>query len=190
MTDAFSELDEPLPAIKVTCTSTDCESDLHCFLQKRKVDGAHVFGSCRECKTEPDFDIARLRRRDPGDIEYTFASLRQEKIRAHYWQKPFDDEALDRARKKGRQGVLDAIAPRLRSAIGRKANGFDGRQTKLEGFVICYAQHATATCCRKCLSYWHDIPADRDLEPGELAYCEALVTAYLNERLPPLGQTG
>ncbi len=189
MTDAFSELDEPLPAIKVTCTSTDCESDLHCFLQKRKVDGAHVFGPCRECKTEPDFDIARLRRRDPGDIEYTFASLRQEKIRSHYWQKPFDDKALERARKKGRQGVLDAIAPRLRSAIGRKANGFDGRQTKLEGFVICYAQHATATCCRKCLSYWHDIPADRDLQPGELAYCEALVAAYLNERLPPLGRT-
>ena len=189
MTDPFSELDAPLPAIKVTCTSTDCESDLHCFLQKRKVDGAPVFGPCRECRTEPDFDIARLRRRDPDDIEYTFASLRHEKIRSHYWLKPFDEKALERARRKGLQGVMEAIGPRLRSSIRRKANGFDGRQTKLEGFVICYAQHATATCCRKCLSYWHDLPADRDLEPVELAYCETLVSAYLKKRLPPLDES-
>lgn len=184
MSDPFAELDAPIPSIKVTCTSTDCANDGHCYLQKRKVDGAHVFGPCRSCGAPPPFDIARIRRRDISDVAYTFASMRHEVIRERYWTKPFDEAALKLAAKKGRDGVIRGISGRLRSSIGRKANGFDGLQTKLEGNVIFYAQHATATCCRKCLSYWHNIPADRDLRPEETLYCEALVVAYLDERLP------
>lgn len=184
MTDPFAELDEPIPAIKVTCTSTDCDHDEHCYLQKRKVEGAHVFGPCRECGEEPPFDIDRVRARNIEDVAYTFAAMRNEMIRERYWTKPFDKKALALFRKKGRAKTMEGISSRLRSAIGRKANGFDGRQTKLEGNVIYYAQHATATCCRKCLSYWHGIPADRDLRPEEAAYGEALVVAYLDARLP------
>ena len=83
------------------------------------------------------------------------------------------------------QGVLDRVPRHLRSRIGKAANGFDGRQTGLSGNVLFYAQHATATCCRKCVSYWHGIPADRPLDDEEARYCEALVVAYLDERLPP-----
>ncbi|MDP4006390.1 DUF4186 family protein [Methylobacterium sp. NEAU K] len=186
MSDPFAELDAPLPSIKVTCTSTDCANDQHCYLQKRKVEGTHVFGACRSCGAQPTFDIVRLRARDIGDVAYTFAAMRHEMIREHYWTKPFDEKALKLARKKGRDGVLSSVANRIRSSIGKKANGFDGRQTKLEGNVLFYAQHATATCCRKCLSYWHAIPADRDLMPEEARYCEDLIVAYLDERLPPL----
>ncbi|MFH6780890.1 MULTISPECIES: DUF4186 family protein [Methylobacterium] len=186
MNDPFAELDDPIPSIKVTCTSTDCEKDQHCYLQKRKVDGAHVFGACRSCGSQPAFDIARLRKRDIKDVSYTFAAMRHEKIREHYWSKPFDEKAAALVRKKGVDRVLSGISSRVASSIGKKANGFDGRQTKLEGNVIFYAQHATATCCRKCLSYWHDIPADRDLNPKESKYCEDLIVAYLRERLPSI----
>ena len=184
MSDPFVELDKPLPEIKVTCTSTDCDNDQHCFLQKKKVAGTHVFGACRACDAEPRFDLGRVRRCDAGDMGYTFASLRHEKIRAHYWSIPFDEDALRRARKKGRPKVIEAVSRRIKSSIGKKANGFDGRQTALSGNVIFYAQHATATCCRKCLSYWHGIPADRDLDVEESTYCEAMVVGYLDERLP------
>ncbi|NGM38283.1 DUF4186 family protein [Methylobacterium sp. DB0501] len=112
--------------------------------------------------------------------------MRHEKIREHYWSKPFDEKAAALVRKKGVDRVLSGISSRVASSIGKKANGFDGRQTKLEGNVIFYAQHATATCCRKCLSYWHDIPADRDLNPKESKYCEDLIVAYLRERLPSI----
>lgn len=186
MTDPLAELDEPAPQIKITCTSTDCDNDLHCFLQKRTLEGAPVFGRCRACEAEPAFDINRVRRRKESDIAYTFKALRHEKIRAHMWAKPIDDAAMAHAHKKGRIGLHAAIASRLRSSIGKKAGGFDGRQTKMEGNVIFYAQHSTATCCRKCLAYWHDIPKDHDLTDRELAYCEALVAAYIDERLPEL----
>ena len=186
MSDPFSELDKPLPAIKVTCTSTDCSNDEHCYLQKRKVEGAHVFGPCRDCGTAAPFDIARVRRQDLKDIDYTFAALKNEKIRSHYWTLPFDEDALRKAERKGREGVVDGVASRLRSSIGKAAGGFDGRQTGLQGNVVFYAQHATATCCRKCLSYWHGVPAERDLRPQELRYCEDLVKRYLDARLPAL----
>ncbi len=39
-----------------------------------------------------------------------------------------------------------------------RACRIDGRQTPREGNTIFYAQHATASCCRTCIEYWHGIP--------------------------------
>ena len=33
----------------------------------------------------------------------------------------------------------------------------DGKQTPMKGHPVFVAQHATATCCRKCLQKWHKI---------------------------------
>jgi Domain of unknown function (DUF4186) len=55
----------------------------------------------------------------------------------------------------------------------------DGRQTPLEGNAIYYAQHATATCCRTCLEYWHHIPKGRPLTPEELDYFATLIDLFL-----------
>ncbi len=62
----------------------------------------------------------------------------------------------------------------------------DGRQMPFEGNAIFYAQHATTTCCRTCLEYWHDMPKGRELNAEEKAYCAALVDCFLDERLPDL----
>jgi hypothetical protein len=189
MSDPFAELDQPLPHLKVTCTSTDCENDLHCYLQKRTNAGIPVFGPCRECRSDPTFDIERIRRRDPGDIKYTFRALRHELIRSHMWRKPFDADAARKARRKGVTNMPSAIESRLRSSIGRAAGAFDGRQTAMGGNVIFYAQHATATCCRKCLSYWHGIPKDRKLTDTELRYCAKLVETFIVERWPEVDES-
>lgn len=39
----------------------------------------------------------------------------------------------------------------------------DGKQTPFKGHPVFIAQHATATCCRKCLYKWHHILMDKDL---------------------------
>ena len=46
--------------------------------------------------------------------------------------------------------------------------------------------NATATCCRTCLEYWHNIPKGRDLTAEEQEYCATLVDCFLDERLPEL----
>lgn len=185
MSDPFAELDEPLPPLKVTCTSTDCERNLHCFLQKKRKGGLPAYGACRSCSADM-IDWDRVRRRDPADMKFTFASLKNELIRQHMWTIPFDAEAERKALMRGRIQLYDAVRKRLTSSIGRIPNGFDGRQTPMQKNVIFYAQHATATCCRKCLCYWHGVPTTRSLTASELDYCEALVKTYLDERLPDL----
>jgi len=53
-----------------------------------------------------------------------------------------------------------------------------------------YAQHATATCCRTCLEYWHGIPKGRALSAEELNYLAELVCRYIEDRIPELTEEG
>ncbi len=43
----------------------------------------------------------------------------------------------------------------------------DGRQTPMRNHPAFIAQHATASCCRKCLMKWHGIPAHAHALTGE-----------------------
>ncbi|NTA18886.1 DUF4186 family protein [Agrobacterium tumefaciens] len=102
------------------------------------------------------------------------------------WSKPFDDAAKERVRKLGWEGTLVSIRQALRSSVGKAAGAYDGRQTKFERNVVFYAQHSTATCCRKCMKYWYDIPMDRALTEEEMGYCELVIRRYLEIRKPDM----
>ena len=68
---------------------------------------------------------------------------------------------LNNLRAKGLAVVLahakDFIATRLAPAAPVKG----GRQTPYRGHPVFVAQHATASCCRRCLEQWHGIPRGR-----------------------------
>ena len=189
MTALADKLDAPLPKIKITCTSVDCEQDLHCFLQKKRTGNLSAYGPCRACGAE-GVDWERAHRRDPTDVVELFSELRKELIRHHMWTKPFDGDAARKAAKVSRANLSERARRRLVSSVGRAAGAWDGRQTPMEGNVIFYAQHATATCCRKCMLYWHGINVDRPLSQDEHEYCLFLVERFLDERLPELQENG
>jgi len=67
-----------------------------------------------------------------------------------------------------------------RLAESRPAN--DGRQTPMRGHPVFVAQHATATCCRKCLAKWHGIQQDRPLSDAEVDYIVKVIDASRSER--------
>ncbi|MBN8737891.1 MAG: DUF4186 family protein [Xanthomonadaceae bacterium] len=142
-------------------------------------------GSCRACGAKL-VDWGRVHRRDLSDAEHTFEALKHEYIRHHFFHTEIDNVALLHARRKGRVKLRDAVRDRLRTSIGRAEPFRDGTQTPKDGNSIFYAQHATATCCRTCLEYWHGIPKGRKLTDEELDYCAELVDLYLDERLPDL----
>ena len=52
------------------------------------------------------------------------------------------------------------------------------------GNAIYYAQHATATCCRRCVEYWHGIRRGRKLTEREVGYLAELVMVFVRERVP------
>jgi Domain of unknown function (DUF4186) len=179
----MAEFQKP-PPLEIKCTSTDCDNDLHCFKQLKKMTPDQR-GKCRDCGADL-VDWKRLHRRDKGDAEHTFEALQHELIRHHFFHRPVDDGAMRHAQRKGRDQLKDAARDRLSKYLAVVEPPRDGRQTPLEGNAIYYAQHATATCCRTCLEYWHDIPKGRPLTDGELDYCVSLVDLFLDEKLPDL----
>jgi Domain of unknown function (DUF4186) len=172
------------PPLEIKCTSTDCENDLHCFKQLKKMTPDQR-GKCRDCGADL-VDWKRLHRRDRGDAANTFDALQHEMIRHYFFHRPVDDAAMRHAQRKGRDQLKDSARDRLRKYLAVAEPPRDGRQTPLEGNVIYYAQHATATCCRTCLEYWHNIPKGKPLTEAEFDYCVGLVDLFLDEKLPDL----
>lgn len=179
----MSKFEKP-PPLDIKCTSTDCDNDLHCFKQLKKM-APDQRGKCRACGADL-VDWKRLHRRDEGDATHTFEALQHELIRHHFFHRPVDDSATRHAQRKGRIALKDAARDRLRKYLAVAEPPRDGRQTPLEGNAIYYAQHATATCCRTCLEYWHGIPKGRPLTVEEFDYCATLVDLFLDEKLPNL----
>lgn len=146
-------------------------------------------GRCRSCGAEL-IDWERVHSCNLADVAYTFSALKQEMIRHHFWHKEIDEKALNYARGKGRQGIREAALRRIRTSVGPAQPPFDGRQTGNEGNVLYYAQHAMATCCRKCIEEWHGIPRGRELTEDEVYYLSTLVILFVEERLPWLPEQG
>lgn len=174
-----------LEPLKISCTDTDCENDLHCFLQKKRRDAQHVGGPCRDCGADlVQWD--RVQARDLGDTKYMFDVQKKELIRHEFWHREFDEVAINHAKRKGRIRLRDAVTQRLKTSVGRAKNSREGRQTPFSGNLIYYAQHALACCCRKCIEYWHGIELGRALTEQELEYFTRLVMLFLEARFPEL----
>ena len=174
-----------LQPLEITCKSADCEAGLHCFKQHKKEMMLFNKGSCVYCGVGL-VDWSRIHKKNYSDIEYVFNSLKFEYYRHHYWHKEIDQKAINHALRKGRRKMKDAAEKRIRTSIGPAQPFHDGWQTGKEGNILFYAQHATATCCRKCLNYWHGIPLGRELSDGEIEYFSNLIMRFVDDRMPNL----
>ena len=197
----------------ITCKSTKCKEGLHCFLDaprnRRQAQDAssatHTQQGNGSVPTEPKsrrcwkcgadlVDWNRVYKHNVQDAAYTFQCLKFETIRHHFWHIPIDQNAINHALRKGLIRMREAVEKRLHNAIGNGVKPeeptFDGRQTPMEGNSIFYAQHATATCCRKCMEVWHNIPRDQDLTDAQIRYFADLIMLFIKERLPFLSDEG
>jgi len=186
MTDLMTE---DLAPLKVTCTRSDCENGLHCYLATAKMVKQDTAGRCRACGISL-VDWERVHARNVSDVAFTFECMRTEFIRHHFWHIEIDDAAIEHARKKGIAALLESVPKRLRQSIGKAQPFRDGTQTPFQGRAVYYAQHATATCCRKCVEEWHGIPRGRALSEDEIQYLSQLPIRYLAERLKDIPQEG
>lgn len=178
-------VDNLLP-LDITCGSTKCEDELHCFsLKKSSIRKQGHQGVCHECGSDP-IDWNRVHKRDIQDANFTFLAMKKELIRYVFWHTQIDDKAHDRAIKEGLIKLKIRVRKALKSKVG-KHTVWDGRQTPMgNGDIINYAQHATATCCRKCIEIWHNIPKEKILTEDELDFFTELVTLYSIERIPEI----
>lgn len=88
---------------------------------------------------------------------------------------------------------LDAVMVHAAKMIGERLAPAeprnDGRQTPWRGHPVFVAQHATATCCRGCLSKWHGIDKGRGLTREETDYVLSVLRRWL-ERFDDAGGQG
>jgi len=177
------------PLGEITCSSFDCENDLHCFRRQRPKEQSYRNGICISCGTDP-VDWARLDKNDIRDAEYTVRSLKYELFRNYYWNIPIDEVAIKKAYKNGLENLQVWAAKRIEKYVSLPSKDLfrDGIQTPLNGNVVYYAQHATGCCCRKCMEEWHGINRNTELTDKQIHYFSELITLYAKKRVPNLPQ--
>ena len=113
------------------------------------------------------------------DMDELFAALGRSRFRSRF-------------RLSGKEAVylsqkgLDTIIEHGRDFVGRRladANPVnDGRQTPMRNHPVFVAQHATGTCCRKCLSTWHAIARNRQLDEEEIRYVHDVIMEWIRRQ--------
>lgn len=107
------------------------------------------------------------------DFNRLLSRIQRSKFRMRFKLEREDLAYLERiGPEKIKRHAIDFI--QLRLAPAQPLN--DGTQTPFKGHPVFKAQHATATCCRGCLSRWHSIPEGRALSVAEV---EGIVTLVL-----------
>ena len=102
--------------------------------------------------------------RDPDDL---FAAIARSDFRRRFRLGPKERRYLE---ERGLDAVLSHARDFITTRLAPAHPPNDGKQTPMRGHPVFLAQHATATCCRGCLSRWHNIPPGRDLTDEEIRY--------------------
>lgn len=58
----------------------------------------------------------------------------------------------------------------------------DGHQTPYKGHPVFIAQHATATCCRKCLNKWYKIAENTTLTEDEITSILNIIMKWIEKQ--------
>ncbi len=59
----------------------------------------------------------------------------------------------------------------------------DGKQTPMKNHPVFIAQHATATCCRNCISKWHKIPSGIELDKSQQNYIVEIIMQWIEQQI-------
>jgi hypothetical protein len=113
------------------------------------------------------------------DLEEVFAELGESDFRRRFRLRGKERDYL---RAKGLAVVLKHAADLVGKRLAPAEPANDGRQTPMRNHPVFVAQHATATCCRGCLSKRHAIPKGRALDAEELRYVLSVIERWLKEQ--------
>jgi hypothetical protein len=113
-------------------------------------------------------------------IPQKLASLRRSKFRSKF---KLTQKDRDYIAGKGLETVEDHAYQFINSRVAPDFPKNDGKQTPMRGHPVFIAQHATATCCRGCISKWHGIEKGRALSKAEVEYVVALIMGWIKRQL-------
>ena len=112
-------------------------------------------------------------------IPQKLASLKKSKFRSKF---KLSEKDGDYIATKGLETIKEHAYQFINVRIAPDFPKNDGKQTPMRGHPVFIAQHATATCCRGCISKWHGIGKGRALNPDEINYVVALNMGWIEDQ--------
>ena len=109
-------------------------------------------------------------------IENILNSLEKSKFRSSFKLGLKDIKYIEQ---KGMDTIVSHAKDFVASRLADKSKFKDGKQTPMHGHPVFIAQHATATCCRECLSRWHHIEHSHVLTNEEQEYVVSVIIAWI-----------
>jgi hypothetical protein len=118
-------------------------------------------------------------------IPRKLTSLKQSKFRSRF---KLSQKDRDYIATKGLETIKEHAFQFINSRVAPDFPKNDGKQTPMRGHPVFIAQHATATCCRGCISKWHGIEKGRALSEKEVQLIVALILAWIDDQIDKNGQ--
>ena len=113
-------------------------------------------------------------------IPRKLASLKNSKFRSKF---RLSQKDRDYIATKGIETIKEHAYQFINARVASDFPKNDGKQTPMRGHPVFIAQHATATCCRGCISKWHGIEKGRALNEKKIDYVVALIMGWIERQL-------
>ena len=113
------------------------------------------------------------------DMDELFAALGKSKFRSRFRLVGKEATYL---KQKGTETILEHARDFISKRLAQANPTNDGRQTPMRNHPVFIAQHATGTCCRKCLEKWHQIPKGRALTKEQIDYILQVIKRWLMDQ--------
>lgn len=172
----------------LTCTSTRCEDNLHCFLRsmRKKVNRGNSFRSdtCIGCGKDV-IDWKRTDMHNLEDKEYFIECLKKETWRYAVWNLEIPQYMAEAALKLNINEMRLKVIKILSNKINKKRSEIfrDGTQTPIGKDIIFLAQHATGTCCRRCIEEWYGIDRNEIMNNEDINFLTEIILMYIKQKV-------
>ena len=115
-----------------------------------------------------------------SNIPQKLTSLKKSKFRSKF---KLSQKDRDYIVVKGLETIKEHAYQFINDRVATDFPKNDGKQTPMRGHPVFIAQHATATCCRGCISKWHGIEKGRALNGVEVDFIVALIMGWIERQL-------
>lgn len=113
-------------------------------------------------------------------IEQKLKALSKSKFRSSFH---LNDKDLNTLKTKGFATIQKHAHELIIKRLAPEIIINDGKQTPYKGHPVFVSQHATATCCRKCLEKWYGIQQGKALCENEIKLIVKINISWLEKEL-------
>ena len=112
-------------------------------------------------------------------LDYHLSKLKKSKFRNRFALHTKDYEYLE---KLGISEIIDHAHKFILERLSSAHPVNDGKQTPFKNHPVFVAQHATATCCRKCMNKWYKIPKGVELTPEQIDFSVDMIIHWIKSQ--------